>query len=109
MVEISNPYKLFWDGLVILCAIYTAITVPVEISFPEINAYFDSFLLLHTADVVVDVIFIIDIVVGFLTAYTNTATGDQIRNPWKIGRRYLMSGFTFDCISSTPFLLTPLF
>ena len=86
---------------------YTAITVPVEISFAEINEYFDSFALLHTCDVIVDVIFVIDIVLGFLTAYTNTATGDQIRNPWRIGKRYLMSGFAFDFISSIPFLLTP--
>ena len=108
VIDLSNPYKLYWDALVILCAVYTAVSVPLEISFPDINEYFDSFLLLHTADVVVDVIFIIDIVVGFLTAYTNTATGDQIRNPWKISKRYLMSGFTFDFISSIPFLLTPI-
>ena len=108
VIDLSNPYKLYWDALVILCAVYTAVSVPLEISFPDINEYFDSFLLLHTADVVVDVIFIIDIVVGFLTAYTNTATGDQIRNPWRIGKRYLMSGFTFDFISSIPFLLTPI-
>ena len=76
IIETNNKHKLYWDILVITCAIYTTITVPIELCFAEINDYFDSFIVLHTLDVIVDIIFIIDIIVGFLTSYINTTTGD---------------------------------
>ena len=63
--------------------------MPIEIAFKEINEVFDSYTALHALDVLVDVIFIIDIVVGCLTAYIDTRTGDSIHNPRKIAKRYL--------------------
>ena len=75
--------------MVILSAIYTSFFVPVEIAFKSIDKEIDSFWLTHTLDVTVDVIFLIDIVVGFLTEYTDTVTGDQIRSPKKIAKGYI--------------------
>ena len=107
VIDIQNTYKLYWDGLVILCAAYAGFTAPIEIAFEEVDDVFASSLFLHILDVVVDFIFIIDIVAGFLTAYTDTYTGDTIRNPRRIAIRYLKSGFVFDLLSSLPFAVTP--
>ena len=60
-------------------------------------------------DVIVDIVFLIDILIGFLTEYTEVSTGDQIRNPAKIAKRYILGIFMFDLMSSAPFLLNLMF
>ena len=60
-------------------------------------------------DVIVDIIFLIDILISFLTEYTEVSTGDQIRNPAKIAKRYMLGIFIFDFMSSAPFILKLLF
>ena len=79
--------------------------MPVEIAFPNIDRAIDEFWITHALDVLVDVIFLIDIVVGFLTEYTDVVSGDQIRNPKKIAKEYIKSTFFFDAISSLPFIV----
>ena len=91
-----------------MCASYNGVSVPIEIAFEEINEELDSHAALHAMDVISDIIFIIDIVVGFLTAYIDTSSGDSISNPRKIARRYMQSGFAFDFLSSLPFIVSPL-
>lgn len=83
--------------------------MPVEIAFESINKSIDGFWFTHTLDISVDIIFLIDIVVGFLTEYTDVVTGDQIRNPKKIAMRYIKSMFFFDAISSIPFFAETFF
>ena len=68
----------------ILGAIYTSFIAPVEIAFPEINELFKEDSFIHSMDIMVDILFLIDIIVNFLTEYTDTSSGDQIRNPVKI-------------------------
>ena len=50
--------------------------MPVEIAFAGIDKAIDEFWITHALDVLVDVIFLIDIVAGFLTEYTDVVTGD---------------------------------
>ena len=50
--------------------------MPVEIAFEGIDRAIDEFWITHALDVIVDVIFLIDIVVGFLTEYTDVVSGD---------------------------------
>ena len=76
IIEASNPYKIYWDLLVILSALTTSFFVPVEIAFKEINRTFDSYFFTHILDVSMDIIFLIDIVASFLSEYTDTASGD---------------------------------
>ena len=79
--------------------------MPVEIAFAGIDKAIDEFWITHALDILVDVIFLIDIVAGFLTEYTDVVTGDQIRNPKKIAKEYMKSGLFFDAISSVPFIV----
>ena len=105
IISINNSYKQYWDALVILSAIFTSFFVPVEIAFEGIDQAVDEFWITHALDVIVDVIFLIDIVVVFLTEYTDVVSGDQIRNPKKIAKEYIKSTFFFDAISSLPFIV----
>ena len=108
IVSQYNAYKVAWDWFVIFCTILVGFTVPIEIAFARVNDIFDSVLVLHAIDVGVDVIFIIDIAVAFMTSYVNTSSGDTVTNPKKIAWRYMMSGLAFDFLSAVPFLLTPI-
>ena len=102
VIDTFNIYKFYWDAFVILCATYNGLTVPVEVAFEEINEYLDSFAFLHSLDVFIDFIFIIDIVINFLTSYIDTRSGNPIHNPQKICKRYMKAVFIFDFLSSLP-------
>ena len=55
-------------------------------------------------NIIVDIIFILDILVGFLTAYTDKYTGAKICSPVKIAKRYLKSTFIIDLLASLYFI-----
>ena len=48
-------------------------------------------------------VFMIDLVIGFRKAYLNEQIGREVRNPWKIAKRYLKFYFWIDLISALPF------
>ena len=87
-------------------ALFTSFIAPVEIAFPDINEDFHKNTYMHSLDRIVDVIFLIDIFIGFITEYTDVSTGDQIQNPAKIAKRYVMGIFIFDVLSSCPFIFS---
>jgi hypothetical protein len=53
---------------------------------------------------ILDVIFVIDIVIKFFTAYTYDVK--IVTHPLKIARRYILTFFLFDLISTLPTLLS---
>ena len=76
IIGINNPYKIYWDITVIMGALFTSFVAPVEIAFPDINEDFHKNTYMHSLDIIVDVIFLIDIFIGFITEYTDVSTGD---------------------------------
>ena len=48
-------------------------------------------------------IFLIDIIIRFRTTYLDAKESYEVKDPHKIGLRYLKSQFTIDFISSVPF------
>lgn len=89
-------WKLRWDILVGILIIYSVLIIPWRISFdiePELVA--------TVVDVLVDVIFGIDLVICFRTAFVD-ADGTIDTVTWHIGRRYLRTWFTFDLLSTFP-------
>lgn len=89
-------WKLRWDILVGILIIYSVLIIPWCISFdiePELVA--------TVVDVLVDVIFGIDLVMCFRTAFVD-ADGTIDTVTWHIGRRYLRTWFTFDLLSTFP-------
>jgi hypothetical protein len=52
---------------------------------------------------IIDIIFVIDIIICFRTTYVNPATGDEIWSPSMIAKYYFLnSRFWVDLISSLP-------
>ena len=63
IIEESSPNTVYWELLVISCALTMAFFVPIEIAFESIDKSFDSYPFTHQLDVTMDIIFLIDIAV----------------------------------------------
>ncbi|KAJ8320245.1 hypothetical protein KUTeg_001832 [Tegillarca granosa] len=61
-------FKIGWDWLILLCTFYTAIMVPYNASFITVDGNYRSSIY---SDVVVESLFIIDIILNFRTSFVN--------------------------------------
>jgi hypothetical protein len=90
-------FKIRWDVLVMLCVIVVSIQIPFQIGF---NIESEGFLSLF--DIVVNAIFILDMLLLFRCAYFDSNTELFITTPWRICVNYMRSTFCIDLISSIP-------
>eukprot|EP00118_Oscarella_pearsei_P020670 m.225560 g.225560 ORF g.225560 m.225560 type:complete len:497 (+) comp40016_c0_seq13:300-1790(+) len=93
-------FRELWNWFIILLCIYTAIAVPYNIAFGNTG--------LITFNLVVDFMFIIDVILNFRTTYVSSA-GRLVVDPKHISRRYLRGWFAVDCISALPLELAYFF
>lgn len=100
IVRVSSSYRLWWDILVILLAIYNSFTIPLQLAFNP-AALSSPFLL--SFDTVVDLLFMLDVFVNFRTTYISQTTGNEVYNPKMIAKEYFKSGrLVIDVLSSLP-------
>lgn len=109
-VGIFHPYsgaKVCWDMLAMWLLFYSIIATPIKLTFDfeavngcstDINNQEWHFY----ADLVVDIIFLLDIIVVFRTAFFDQETRLLVTEPWLIARRYLRSYFVLDLLSAVP-------
>jgi len=98
----SKAHKL-WQLLIIMFATYNAFFAPARLGFREVQNFYDTRQWLNVVELVVDLIFIIDIILGFFTSFWDITTGDMIFNPKLIARKYLLTfSFIVDVLSSLP-------
>ena len=104
-----SPFKAVWDWLILILVIYTAIFTPLVAAFllnePEATVtkgdarYSDP---LTIIDLIVDVMFIIDILINFRTTYVNKNDG-VVSHPGKIAVHYFKGWFLIDVVAAIPF------
>ncbi|KFO52723.1 Potassium voltage-gated channel subfamily H member 7, partial [Corvus brachyrhynchos] len=87
-----SPFKAVWDWLILLLVIYTAIFTP----------YSAAFLLNGSEDLIVDIMFIIDILINFRTTYVNQ-NEEVVSDPAKIAIHYFKGWFLIDMVAAIPF------
>jgi len=88
----------------IFLLLYVAILMPYNVCFHQVvpdagmsnQDYFDF---------AVDLLFGVDIIVNFISAYEDDATGIPVINPKVISNNYVSSWFLFDLIAIIPFSL----
>lgn len=97
MVHPYQPSKAVWDVLISILIIYSVLVEPFRFCFHvEVDAT------QMAVDILVDLLFVSDIVVIFFTAYFDEREA-LITDRWMIGRKYFCSGFFFvDVISVFP-------
>ncbi|XP_063159249.1 potassium voltage-gated channel subfamily H member 2 isoform X2 [Candoia aspera] len=104
-----SPFKAVWDWLILLLVIYTAIFTPYSAAFLLNNqdgrdhrtcGYSCS--PLNVVDLIVDIMFIIDILINFRTTYVNS-NEEVVSHPAKIAIHYFKGWFLIDMVAAIPF------
>ena len=104
-----SPFKAVWDWLILILVIYTAIFTPYVAAFllnesdnvpsKDNGRYNDP---LTVIDLIVDVMFIIDILINFRTTYVNK-NDEVVSHPGKIAVHYFKGWFLIDVVAAIPF------
>uniref|UniRef100_A0A3Q2Q481 Potassium voltage-gated channel subfamily H member 7 n=1 Tax=Fundulus heteroclitus TaxID=8078 RepID=A0A3Q2Q481_FUNHE len=104
-----SPFKAVWDWLILLLVIYTAILTPYSAAF-LLNDQEEqrrrecgySCSPLNVVDLMVDIMFIIDILINFRTTYVNH-NEEVVSHPTKIAIHYFKGWFLIDMVAAIPF------
>ncbi|KAJ8406964.1 hypothetical protein AAFF_G00292400 [Aldrovandia affinis] len=104
-----SPFKAVWDWLILLLVIYTAIFTPYSAAFllndqEEVALQNCGYSCspLNVVDLIVDIMFIIDIVINFRTTYVNT-NDEVVSQPGRIAVHYFKGWFLIDMVAAIPF------
>ncbi|XP_075033462.1 voltage-gated inwardly rectifying potassium channel KCNH6 isoform X1 [Mixophyes fleayi] len=104
-----SPFKAVWDWLILLLVIYTAIFTPYSAAFllndqEEERSWECGYSCnpLDIVDLIVDIMFIVDIVINFRTTYVNT-NDEVVSHPAKIAIHYFKGWFLIDMVAAIPF------
>ncbi|KAG9333449.1 hypothetical protein JZ751_011610 [Albula glossodonta] len=104
-----SPFKAVWDWIILLLVIYTAVFTPYSAAF-LLNEEEDKRRRtcgytcnpLNVVDLVVDVMFIIDILINFRTTYVNH-NDEVVSHPGRIAQHYFKGWFLIDIVAAIPF------
>ncbi|XP_074661271.1 voltage-gated inwardly rectifying potassium channel KCNH7-like [Tubulanus polymorphus] len=113
-----SPFKAVWDWVILLLVLYTAVFTPYVAAFllnedeTRMKLNQDSSTRLKNAetnqadplviiDLIVDIMFIADILINFRTTYVQS--GEVIADPQKIAINYVKGWFLLDAIAAIPF------
>ncbi|KAL6100768.1 kcnh7 [Pungitius sinensis] len=104
-----SPFKAVWDWLILLLVIYTAILTPYSAAFllndteeSKRRECGYSCSPLNVVDLMVDIMFIIDILINFRTTYVNL-NEEVVSDPAKIAIHYFKGWFLIDMVAAIPF------
>ncbi|KAM6905430.1 potassium voltage-gated channel subfamily H member 6a [Xenentodon cancila] len=104
-----SPFKAVWDWLILLLVIYTAIFTPYSAAFLLNEAEEEQRRScgytcnpLNVVDLVVDVMFIVDILINFRTTYVNH-NDEVVSHPGRIAQHYFKGWFLIDIVAAIPF------
>nr|XP_057917628.1 potassium voltage-gated channel subfamily H member 2-like isoform X3 [Doryrhamphus excisus] len=104
-----SPFKAVWDWVILLLVIYTAIFTPYSATFllsdqeeAAMQACGYSCSPLNVVDLIVDIMFIVDIVINFRTTYVNS-NDEVVSQSSRIAVHYFKGWFLIDMVAAIPF------
>ena len=98
LISPKSMFKLLWNFLILFCAVYTAIVLPIRLAFLDenkIGGFMEAF------DFFTDTVFIIDIFLNFFFVEEDV-NGEMIMDQKRIAVTYMKSWFIIDLIASFP-------
>jgi len=100
MLKAQGKVKLAWDIIIIVLSVWQGFSIPLQLSFDPDFFYAPE---LRTADSLIDVVFMLDIILRFRTTYIDSVTGEEIMDSFSIGKKYITSpSFIIDTLSTVP-------
>ncbi|XP_049979666.1 potassium voltage-gated channel subfamily H member 2 isoform X1 [Alexandromys fortis] len=105
-----SPFKAVWDWLILLLVIYTAVFTPYSAAFllketedgSQTHDCGYACQPLAVVDLIVDIMFIVDILINFRTTYVN-ANEEVVSHPGRIAVHYFKGWFLIDMVAAIPF------
>jgi hypothetical protein len=91
----TNKVKQWWDLLIIVLLLYTAIYIPIKVSFIE-----ESYTAVFVFELLVDILFLTDVVLTFFTAFYKK--NELIIDKTEIMKNYMSGWFLIDLTTSIP-------
>ena len=102
VLSIRSKVRFYWDVVVIIFAIQNSLTLPLTIAFTD-QELVSLIHILNPLDSVTFGVFIIDIILNFVTSYINVASGNEIYDLKLIAHNYIFSEiFVIDMLSTFP-------
>uniref|UniRef100_A0A7N6BHG8 Voltage-gated inwardly rectifying potassium channel KCNH2 n=1 Tax=Anabas testudineus TaxID=64144 RepID=A0A7N6BHG8_ANATE len=104
-----SPFKAVWDWVILLLVIYTAIFTPYSATFllsdqeeSGMQTCGYSCSPLDVVDLIVDIMFIVDIIINFRTTYVNS-NDEVVSQSSRIAVHYFKGWFLIDLVAAIPF------
>eukprot|EP00939_MAST-03C_sp_MAST-3C-sp1_P000621 g621.t1 len=92
----DSTWRVAWDLMILIILIYVMLIVPYRLGFDHEATGF-----VYILELLIDILFIVDIPIQFCTSYVNSQGAREIR--WhRIGRHYFTGYFAIDFVSSIP-------
>ena len=97
VIHPSGWFRRYWALVMLLLIFVTAVQVPLVIGFS-----IGSGTGITAFEAVVDVLFALDLLLSFRTAFFSEEHDAVVAVPWMIGNRYMQTDFIIDVISTVP-------
>ena len=101
MISPNSFFKLFWNMIILVLTVYTAMFWPIRLAFMEESNQSDGLL---AFDLITDALFIIDIILNFFFVEEDV-NGEMIIDIKKLAVAYLKTWFFVDVVASVPISL----
>jgi len=101
LIAPNGKRKERWDWFVLLLVVYTAISVPFSLSFYAFSDW-DKSKVGFMCDILVDILYIVDIFVSWRTTYYNRE-GVLVTDKKLARQKYIRTWFTIDVVASFPY------
>jgi hypothetical protein len=95
----THPFKVKWDLLIILLAIWNSVEIPYQFAYPTA---FDNLIGFSVSDYFIDGLFGIDVIINFRSAYKDPRTDEYILDPKRIAINYIKGRFWIDLLATLP-------
>ena len=100
LIRGHSKWKLRWDLIVMILAIYNCFSIPLEVSFqPDIM----NSTLFFVVNSVIDTCFFLDLIINFRTTFIHPKTGSEVIVTSDIAMSYLKGRFWIDLLATIPF------
>ena len=106
LIRENDVFKVYWDFVILLFALFNSLTIPMTLSFAEINNDLNDTTWFPVLDQLANVLFLCDIVFQLNTTYYDV-DGEEVFRKSKIRINYLTGSFIVDLLSSLPFDYLP--
>jgi hypothetical protein len=92
----GDGFRVKWDLLIMLLAIYNCFMVPVQFCF---DPKFAESIYFTITDMLINLIFLIDILINFRTSFIHPKTGDEVMDLKVIAVHYIKARFWIDLLA----------